>query len=165
MWHSHVLKPGMRVLDLACGAGRHSIAAAARGCYVTSIDKDASRFKEAKEYCASKNHNVEWLTEDLETYQLEKNAYDMVVIFNYLDRNRWEDFKSAIKPGGFLLCETFTEWQRAQGWGPTSDDHLLKSGELTQMIEPFDLILGRDVLEMVDGRSMAAASAFARRPE
>lgn len=155
----------MRVLDLACGKGRHSIAAAARGCYVTSIDKDPTRFKEAQEYCASKNHNVEWIVEDLETCQLESKSYDMVLVFNYLDRNRWQDFKEAVKPGGFFLCETFTEWQRAQGWGPTSDDHLLKSGELPSLMEPFDLILGRDVLEMVDGQPMAAASAFAKRLE
>ena len=32
----------MRVLDLACGDGRHSLAAAGRGAVVTAWDRDAA---------------------------------------------------------------------------------------------------------------------------
>jgi 2-polyprenyl-3-methyl-5-hydroxy-6-metoxy-1,4-benzoquinol methylase len=164
-WHSYVLKPGMRVLDLACGRGRHAIGAAAKGCYVTAVDNDPSRFKEAQEYCASKNLNVDWVTADLTDWTIEPRAYDMVMVFNYLDRKRVADFKEAVKPGKFLMMETFLVSQREQGWGPTSDDHLLQPAEMLRLIEPFDLILAREVIEMVDGHPMSAASAFARRPE
>ncbi|HQR17290.1 MAG TPA: 50S ribosomal protein L11 methyltransferase, partial [Gemmatimonadales bacterium] len=41
-WHNHLVRPGMRVLDLACGDGRHSLAAAALGAAVTAWDHDAA---------------------------------------------------------------------------------------------------------------------------
>ena len=36
LWHAHRLGPGTRVLDLACGEGRHSLAAAAHGRQVVA---------------------------------------------------------------------------------------------------------------------------------
>jgi hypothetical protein len=74
------------------------------------------------------------------------------------------DIRAAVRPGGFLLCETFLEGQREHGWGPTSDDHLLKPGELLRLIEPFEIILAREALDFVGGRPMAVASVLAQRP-
>ena len=74
-----------------------------------------------------------------------------------------EAFREAVRPGGYLVCETFLEAQRAHGWGPTSDDHLLKPGELLQLVEPFEVILAREALDFVSGRPMAVASILALR--
>src|SRR3954447_25447734 len=35
------LEPGMRVLDVGCGPGRHALALASRGCDVVGIDRSA----------------------------------------------------------------------------------------------------------------------------
>jgi 2-polyprenyl-3-methyl-5-hydroxy-6-metoxy-1,4-benzoquinol methylase len=164
-WHSHVLKPGMRVLDLACGKGRHAIGAASKGCYVTAVDHDPARFKEAQEYGASKNLKIEWVSADLATWEIEPKQWDMVMIFNYLDRNRIPDFKEAVKPDRYFMFETFLVSQKEQGWGPTSDEHLLQPGEMLELVAPYDLILAREVIEMVDGHPMSAASAFVQRRE
>ncbi len=86
------------------------------------------------------------------------------MVFNYLDRARMAEFREAVRPGGFLLCETFLEAQRQFGWGPTSADHLLKPGEIMRLAEPFEIVLAREVVELVEGRPMALASVLARRP-
>ena len=39
-WHDYLITKGSRVLDLACGEGRHSVAAALKGATVTALDKD-----------------------------------------------------------------------------------------------------------------------------
>ena len=39
VWHAHRIVRGGRVVDLACGEGRHSIAATGLGCQVVGIDR------------------------------------------------------------------------------------------------------------------------------
>ena len=81
-----------------------------------------------------------------------------------LDRTRWPDFRAAVRPGGHLLVETFLENQRSLGWGPQSDEHLLKPGELLELVKPYEVFLAREVIDMVDGRPAALASILAQRP-
>ena len=70
----------------------------------------------------------------------------------------------AVAPGGFLLAETFLEAQKAFGWGPSSDDHLLRTGELFKLVSPLLVLHGREVVEAVDSaRWSAIASVLARR--
>ena len=154
----------MRVLDVACGKGRHAIAAAARGAEVTALDSDEMRIREAEKAAKKAQFDVDWQITDLQK-DLPTGPFDMVMIFNYLDRSRMSNFLDMVRPGGFLLAETFLEQQRELGWGPTDDEHLLRPGELWSLVEPFEIVLARDVLEVLDGRPMAVASVLARRPE
>ena len=41
-----------------------------------------------------------------------------------------------VAPGGRLMMETFLEAQREAGWGPTSERHLLRPGELARLVAP-----------------------------
>ncbi len=88
----------------------------------------------------------------------------MVMVFNYLDRDRLPDMLRAVRPGGHFLFETFLEQQRDLGMGPTSDNHLLKCGELFTLLQPFEIVFAREVLEVLDGQPWAVASALAQRP-
>jgi SAM-dependent methyltransferase len=150
------------VLDLACGRGRHAIAAAARGAMVTAVDADAENIAAGRK--AAGTLPIEWVTADLTRYELPEARFDLVMAFNYLDRRRMVDFRRAVRPGGYLMCETFLEEQREHGWGPTSSDHLLKRGELIQLATPFEIVLAREALEFIGGRPMAVASVLAQRP-
>lgn len=150
------------MLDLACGSGRHAIAAARLGARVVAIDADFRKIATARE--RSRSLSILWIAADLRTYPLPRDAFDLVMIFNYLDRARMAEFRQAVRPGGFLLCETFLEAQREFGWGPMSADHLLQSGELVRLAEPFEILLAREVVEFASGRPMAVASVLAQRP-
>ncbi len=69
-----------------------------------------------------------------------------------------------VAPGGVLIMETFLTSQREFGWGPTSDDHLLRPGELGGLTAPLRVLHGREVLEPVDAeRWRAVASVVASR--
>jgi 2-polyprenyl-3-methyl-5-hydroxy-6-metoxy-1,4-benzoquinol methylase len=151
------------VLDLACGAGRHAIAAAEMGCDVVAVDQESDRIRVARATASLRGVSVTWKSEDLTTVEVPEAAFDVVMIFNYLDRNRMEDFKRAVRPGGHLMFETFLESQREFGWGPSSDEHLLKHGELLTLVEPFEVIFAREVIEPVDSRTAAVASVIAQR--
>jgi hypothetical protein len=74
------------------------------------------------------------------------------------------DVVACLAPGGVLIMETFLQAQRELGWGPENRDHLLESGELTQLVRPLEVVHGREVLEPVDAeRWRAVASVVARR--
>ena len=161
-WHAGVIRPQSRVLDVACGRGRHAIAAASLGAAVTAVDADAERIAAGRR--AARGLPIEWARADLGTFPLPPRAFDVVMVFNYLDRSRMPELRETVKPGGYLLCETFLEAQREHGWGPTSDDHLLKPAELLRLVEPFEVILAREALDFVGGRPMAVASVLALRP-
>ncbi len=162
LWHGHRLGPGSRVLDLACGEGRHSIAAAARGARVTAIDRDEARLAAGRERAESQGISIEWLAADLEGPWPPLGAFDAVLVFNYLDRARVPQMIERIEPGGLLMMETFMSTQREYGWGPTADEHLLRPGELAPLVEPLTVVHGREVVEAVDAeRWRAIASVLA----
>jgi len=158
-----MIKPGALVLDVACGAGRHAIAAAERGCDVVAVDQEPDCIRVARATASLRGVSVTWKSEDLTTLEFPEEAFDVVMVFNYLDRKRMGDFKRAVRPGGHLIVETFLETQREFGWGPSSDKHLLKYGELVTLVEPFEVIFAREVIEPVDSRTAAFASVIAQR--
>jgi SAM-dependent methyltransferase len=163
-WHDYLIRPGMRVLDLACGTGRHSLAAAARGAEVTAWDRSAAKLEEGRAAAAARGVQVDWQQVDLEGDWPAVPPFDAVLQFNYLDRERMARVLDALAPGGTLIMEAFLTTQRELGWGPTNEKHLLGRGELAQLITPLEVLHGREVLEPVDvERWRAVASVVARR--
>lgn len=154
----------MRVLDLACGPGRHALLAAERGAEVVAVDADANSLTVLEREAQRRKLSVKCLHMDLKTSEIAPASFDVVMLFDYLDRDRFSDFLAAVKPGGCLLGETFLTAQRQQGWGPESDEHLLQPGELLKLVEPYEVFLSREVIEMIDGRPAAVASVLAFRP-
>lgn len=106
--------PKGRVLDVACGRGRHALYLANLGFDVEAIDRDA----EALFHLAStaKQRNLANLT--MQTVDLERatddrpefppNRYDAIVVSFYLHRPLFPWLVDALKPNGVLLYETFT---------------------------------------------------------
>jgi tellurite methyltransferase len=152
------------VLDVACGTGRHSLAAAALGAEVTGLDRDASRLEAARAEARERNLNVTWLEWDLTTGPPPLGTFDMLLIFDYLDRAGMPALLEFLRPGGLLMMETFLEDQRAFDWGPTSDAHLLRRGEMPLLIKPLVVLHGREAIEPLGGVQLSAmASVLARK--
>ncbi|HET7586345.1 MAG TPA: methyltransferase domain-containing protein [Gemmatimonadaceae bacterium] len=62
---------------------------------------------------------------------------DAVVCVNFLDRALFGDFARLLRPGGVLIVETYTAEQRRLGRGPSDPAHLLRPGELRELVAPF----------------------------
>lgn len=165
MWHSHLIARGAKVFDVACGTGRHSLAAAMLGGEVTAADRDPEALAIGREAARSLGLEVSWMEWDLEGELPPLGTFDVLLMFNYLDRPRLPRLLEYLRPGGLLLMETFLEEQRNFDWGPTSPDHLLHRGELSSLVAPGLTVLhGREVLEPVGGTQWSAlASVVAKK--
>lgn len=64
---SLALRPGARVLDVGCGAGRHALALAARGFRVTGVDRSAVLLARA-----SSRREAERIEADLRLYDMRR---------------------------------------------------------------------------------------------
>jgi SAM-dependent methyltransferase len=165
VWHAHLIRPGARVLDLACGAGRHSLAAAALGASVVAVDKDAACLASAKARAEEEGVTIEWCSADLADGSWPAfGRFDIVLVFNYLDRARVPEIVDLVAPHGVLIMESFLELQRELGWGPCSPEHLLREGELARLVRPLKVLFGREVLEPVDVERWRAVASVVAGP-
>jgi 2-polyprenyl-3-methyl-5-hydroxy-6-metoxy-1,4-benzoquinol methylase len=147
------------VLDLACGRGRHALAAAALGARVTAVDRDSDRLAAGREQARQHSLDIEWVHADLEAAWPSLGTYDVVLLFNYLDRPRMPRVIDAVGPGGVLLMETFLEAQLQLGWGPKSEAHLLRFGEIGSLVAPLVVVHGREAFEPADDAQWAAVAS------
>lgn len=69
------LPPGSEILDVGCGAGRHSVEMARRGYRMTGIDLSAGMLEEARKAAQAAGVFVEWLQADATHFQADR-LYD-----------------------------------------------------------------------------------------
>ncbi len=120
---------GTSVLDVACGAGRHSRLLAARGCKVTAVDRDHSAA-----HALASEPNIEFIQADLEAaaWPLADRQFDAVIVTNYLHRPLFPALRKALSPAGLLIYETFAVGNAAFG-RPSNPDYLLRPRELLEV--------------------------------
>lgn len=117
---------GARVLDLACGRGRHARLFAARGCDVIAADRDAEALDSLAGVAGIATRCV-----DLEAdgWPFAAERFDAIVVTNYLHRPLLRGIVAAVSDEGVLIYETFARGNEAYG-RPANPDHLLVPGEL-----------------------------------
>jgi SAM-dependent methyltransferase len=130
---------------------------------VSGVDRDPARLAVGRERARAAGLSIEWRELDLEREWADLGLFDAVLVFNYLDRASMPRIVRLVAPGGLLIMETFLEAQRDAGWGPSSEKHLLRPGELAHLVAPLTIVHGREALEPVDAsRWRAVASIVAR---
>jgi len=157
-----LLPRGGRVLDVACGSGRHALLLASAGFEVHAVDRDATALEALRDVAARLGLPVTTERLDLEAGAGDLGAarYALVVVVHYLHRPLFPALQRALAPGGLLLYETFTLAQAARG-KPKHPEFLLQPGELPSLLPELELLRQRE--GDFDGRSLAAVAAR-RRP-
>lgn len=122
----HLLPPGARVLDLACGSGRHLRPLAQAGFALTGVDRDEAAVAPLRSL-------AEVIVADLEggPWPLDGRQFDLVLVTNYLWRPLLARIVDSVAAGGLLIYETFADGQQTLG-RPSRPDFLLQPAELLQ---------------------------------
>lgn len=105
--------PGASILDLACGAGRHSLLFAQKGFKVTAVDLSETLLKIAIEHAKDLNLDINFLRSDIRTLNLNRQ-FDIVMnlftSFGYFaeDLDNFAVIKKAatlLKPKGTFVLD------------------------------------------------------------
>jgi SAM-dependent methyltransferase len=155
-----------RVLDVACGHGRHSVFFAARGCHVIALDRDASALA-----ALAGRTRITPLEVDIEAapWPLPGERFDAAIATNYLHRALLHNLIAAIADDGVLIYETFARGNEVYG-KPSNPDFLLAPGELLTAVGDrltvvaFEQGMVSDVRPAVMQRIAAVGSARAWPP-
>ena len=125
-----LIQPGGRVLDVACGAGRHARWLAARGHAVDAVDGDAAAIASLADV-----PGVHPLCADIEnsSWPYKAGVYAAVIVTNYLHRPLFPELLRALAGGGVLIYETFAIGNERYG-RPSNPHFLLQPGELLDVV-------------------------------
>lgn len=117
------LKNGALLWDLACGAGRHTVALAKKGFYATGTDLSKNNIELAR---AHNEPNTEFFVHDMRR-SFRVNYFDCVVnLFtsigyfeNYKDNfTVFKNVHSALKPGGLFIVDFFNAGKVRETFNP-----------------------------------------------
>jgi len=123
----HLASPG-KALDIACGIGRNSIFLAENGFGVDAVDISTV----ATAHLAGRHSRVRVFCEDLDTWEIPGDQYDLIINIRFLDRNLFPMIQAGLKVGGVLIFESFLNGE--------TDRYCLKTNELLQAFGNFRVV-------------------------
>jgi tellurite methyltransferase len=123
----HLASPG-KALDIASGSGRNSLFLADKGFVVDAVDISTV----TANHLAGKHPNIHVICQDLDTWRIPENRYDLIVNIRFLDRRLFPFILDGLKNGGLLIFESFLD-------GDT-DKYCLKTNELLHAFSNFRIV-------------------------
>jgi ubiquinone/menaquinone biosynthesis C-methylase UbiE len=107
------VKPGARVLDVACGTGNSAIPMARRGAVVTGVDIAPNLLEQARQRAAAEGLSIAFDEGDAEQLPYPDASFDMAVtMFGAMFAPRPElvatEFGRVLRPGGVLAMANWT---------------------------------------------------------
>jgi len=129
---AHLIPAGGRVLDLACGHGRHARHLRELGYRIVAIDRDQEALRSLGGI-----DGIEPRLIDIETepWPFPPQSFDGIVVTNYLHRPLFAHLFAALHQGGVLIYETFAAGNEQFG-RPSNPDFLLRRSELLERLMP-----------------------------
>ncbi len=151
-------------LDIAAGAGRHTLALAAHGLQVDAVDISGQGLGIARRRAAASglNNAVQCIVADVERGWLPQRSYDVIITTYFLCRPLFALIKSRLRPGGWLLYETFTLQQLEKPYhrGSNRAELYLRPGELRAAFAEFHILY----YDEGDHQDRATAQLLAQKP-
>ena len=146
-------RDGGTALDVAGGVGRHAVWLAKRNWKVTLVDISEVGLGQAKENAGALASRIKFAATDLahlppprsaHGFSLGRAAYDVILVFFYLERSLFRRLVGALKPGGMLIYKTYTVDQMNLPGGPSHPLHLLKHNELLRAFKGLRVLYYRE---------------------
>jgi SAM-dependent methyltransferase len=136
-----------RVLDLACGGGRHARLLVEAGHRVLAVDRDVAAIS-----ARGVHPKLEILAFNLENkrpWPFAAERFKGVVVTNYLYRPMLRATLDLVAPGGILIYETFGVGNARLG-RPSNPDFLARPGEIAAMARASGFSISNDSHGRID---------------
>lgn len=161
--HLHLLSKG-KALDIAAGEGRNAVYLAQHGFEVDAVDISEKGLRKARKLAREKGVKINLFLVDLDPYQIQKERYDLITNFYFLNRRLIPRIKKGIKKGGKVMFETYLLEHRTLGTGgPQQAKYFLKPNELLSLFNDFRILFYREGVFREGGRKKAVASLIAEK--
>lgn len=154
-----------QALDVAAGAGRHTLALVRRGLSVDAVDISTQGLRLAQQRVRTlplaAGQHVHFIVADLERPWLPRRTYDVILITRFLHRPLFPLLKACLAPGGWLIYETFLFKPNAKSnHRSMRREFLLKPEELKEAFSDFEILFYDEVT--ID--ELPVAQLLARKP-
>ena len=122
------LKSDSKILDMACGSGRHAVIFAKKGFDVTAVDLSQRLMSEAKENATQNDIKIDFVLSDILDFETTKRfnlALNHFTSFGYFDNDE-ENFRLILKAydllmdGGYFIIDYFNRNYLLKNLIPTS---------------------------------------------
>jgi tellurite methyltransferase len=128
-------------LDLAGGAGRHTMFLAEHGWQVTLVDISTAGVERARASAEKRRMRIEFVVADTRQFQFASDQFDLIVVFFYLERQHFTDIAATLRPGGLVVYKTYTrEHQKFSARGLSHPMYFLHPNELLRAFPGFTVL-------------------------
>lgn len=163
--HIDLLKqaPDKTALDIACGKGRNSLFLAENGFETTGLELNDDALSAARSSAEAKGLKVNFEKTDLEAdgFELPIISHGVVCVFYFLYRPLLTRIRNAVKPGGFIIYETFLIDAHQRFGSPKRAEFAFAHNELLETFAGFRV---HHYAEKVDAQAeTACAQIIAQR--
>ncbi|NOY66902.1 MAG: class I SAM-dependent methyltransferase [Gammaproteobacteria bacterium] len=141
--NNHLLPEKGMALDLACGRGANAIMLAQHGLQVYAWDISDVAIEGLQGYIEKQSLSITAEVRDMELQPPEEKQFDVIVVSYYLDRNIMSDLIRALKPGGMIYYQTYSQEKVSQR-GPACSAFRLARQELLQIFSELEIIVYRE---------------------
>jgi SAM-dependent methyltransferase len=157
---SGLVPGGGRVLDIACGSGRHSRFFAARGHPVEAVDRDPAKLAPLAGI-----PGISARSADLENgpWPYAGQQFSGIVVAHYLHRPLFPHLLGALATGGVLIYETFAVGNERYG-RPSNPAFLLAPGELLDVVHGRLRVIAYEELYVSEPRPAVVQRICATKP-
>ena len=153
-------------LDIAAGQGRHTRLLTEAGLDVVAVDISSNALGRISSVGNSPRSartpgRVMRIQADMDYWPIGHSVLDVIVQVDFLSRALFREIRLAVRPGGYVLVDTFGRGDAEPGGGhaPRNPDFLLLPGELDREFGGWEIIRRSVTEEPVPRQAM-----LVRRP-
>jgi len=140
---AYLLPPAGRALDLACGLGGNARLLAARGLETYAWDRSPVAIDRLQAHAAAQDLPIRARVRDVEAEPPEPDAFDVIVVAYFLERDLAPALELALRPGGLLFYQTWTR-ESVDDRGPGNPLFRLAPNELLQLFPRLRVVSYRE---------------------
>ncbi len=151
-----------RALDIATGKGRNALFVAEKGFTVDAVDISEVGLQQAQRQAKKQGVTLNLIQADLASFEFPDSAYDLILNINFLLRSLVPKIKNALRPGGYIIFDTYLIDQQDLGH-PRNPAYLLNHNELLDLFGNFRVLSYQEGKFLDGGKESFRAELLAQK--